>query len=304
MSRNAQTGGKVVDMADKKDFTADKIVEMILEALDKGVSPWHKGWSGGIMPCSAVTGKPYRGINVFLLGMLDYKVPRYLTFKQCQNLGGRVKKGEHGHIVQFWKPVTKVEKDELTGDEKENSFLVNKYYTVFNVEQCDGLPEEFYKVEGVKEHKPIEEAEEMWNGYADKPVTNFTDGDSAFYVPSNDEINMPKMGYFDSPEEFYATLFHEGVHSTGHEKRLNRKIRNEFGSEKYSEEELTAEIGAQLLCQMCGITTTLKNSAAYCKGWAKYIKSAPKMSLIYAASRAQKAADYIMGKQASEKASK
>lgn len=281
---------------EKKDFTAEKVADMILKALDEGVSPWHKTWAGGLMPCSAVTGKPYRGVNILLLGLLGYECPRFLTFKQCQNLGGRVKKGEHGHIVQFWKPIVNKVTDEETGETKSKSFMMNRSYIVFNVSQCEGLPEELYKVGEIKEHKPIEEAEAMWKGYANKPNTVFTDGDEAFYMPSRDEINVPKMGHFDSPEEFYATLFHEGVHSTGHESRLNRKIRNDFGSEKYSEEELTAEIGAQLLCQMCGITTTLENSAAYCKGWAKYIRKAPKMSIIYAASRAQKAADYIMGK--------
>lgn len=286
-----------------EDKTAARIAEMVLEALDNGVSPWHKAWKGGMLPQSAITGRPYRGINVWLLGMLPYDVPRYLTFKQCTELGGKVKKGEHGHMVQFWKPIRKSETDEVTGEERTKSFLLNKSYIVFNVSQCEGLPEKYYKGNEIKHHEPIKEAEAMWAGYADKPNTAFTDGDRAFYVPSMDVINVPKMGYFDSPAEFYATLFHEGVHSTGHEKRLNRKSFAKFGSETYSEEELTAELGAQLLCQLCGITTTLKNSAAYCEGWAKYIRENRTRAILDAAARAQKAVDYIMGKKYEEKKS-
>ena len=289
---------------EKKDFTADKIAEMIIAALDKGVSPWHKSWkgNGGLMPCSAFNGKPYRGINILLLGLLGYEVPRFLTFKQCESLGGKVKKGEHGHIIQFWKPLSVKEKNEVTGETEIKSILMNRYYTVFNVSQCEGLPEKLYKIEQgeIKEHKPIEEAEEIWEGYADKPQTEFTDGDEAFYAPSRDLISVPKIGHFESPEEFYCALFHEGVHSTGHEKRLARKFGGGFGSETYSEEELTAEIGAQLLCQLCGITTTLENSAAYCKGWAEYLRESPKRSIIYAASRAQKAVDFILGNMKKE----
>lgn len=273
----------------------DMVVKTILEALDKGISPWHKGWHGGSEPCSAKTGRKYRGINRLLLGFLPYETPKYLTFKQCQELGGRVKKGEKSHLIVLWKPCKKEEELE-DGTKKTRNFMLMRHFNVFNVAQCEGLPEEMYKnSEGEKEHKPIEEAEAMWAKYDDKPNTVFTNNDAAFYVPSMDVINVPKMGLFDSPEEFYATLFHEGIHSTGHESRLNRDLGGGFGSEKYSCEELTAEIGAQILCQMCGIESTLENSAAYCKSWAKHIRNSPKKEIISAAQRAQKAVDYIMG---------
>lgn len=304
MAKVMRKGKKVNNTAAEngadKDKTAARVAELILEALDKGVSPWHKAWKGGTLPQSAITGKPYRGINVWLLGLLPYEVPRYLTFKQCSEIGGKIKKGEHGHLVQFWKPMKVVENDAETGEEKTRRFLLNKCYIVFNVSQCEGLPEKYYKMMELKKHEPIKEAEAMWNGYADKPKTSFTSGDSAFYRPSTDEIEIPQMGQFESPEEFYAALFHEGVHSTGHEKRLNRKSFAYFNSEKYSEEELTAEIGAQLLCQLCGITNTLKNSAAYCEGWAKFIRENRTRAILDAAARAQKAVDYIMGKKREE----
>jgi len=284
----------------EKMNTAERIAQTIIEQLDKGTSPWHKSWKG-IVPQS-VDGRVYRGINTLLLGCLPYEVPKYLTFNKCKEMGGTVKKGEHGHLVMFWKRMTKEETNDETGEVKKSSFMMVRGYTVFNVSQCEGLPESAYKMEGVKEHQPISEAEAIWEGYADKPQTNFTKGDTACYVPSLDVINVPEMGLFESAEEFYATLFHEGVHSTGHSKRLNRKIENGFGSEPYGKEELTAEIGAQLLCQNCGITRTLKNTVAYCKSWANSLRGMKATEILNAAARAQKAVDYMMGVKYGEKA--
>jgi len=289
--------------ADSKNYTADKIANLILEQLDKGVCPWTKTWHGGLVPQS-VDGRPYRGINALILGMLPYDVPRYVTFSKAKEMGGMVKKGEHGYPVILWKPSKCAEKDkdgnpvlDKDGNPKMRRFMTMRGYTVFNVAQCEGLPEKCYKVEGLKAHEPIAEAEAIWNGYEGKPHTMYTNGDSAFYVPMLDTINMPKMGFFNSPEEFYATLFHEGVHSTGHEKRLHREFGHGFGTEQYSKEELVAEIGATLLCNMCGITRTVKNAAAYCASWAKHIRGERSVEIVYAAARAQKAADWIMGKR-------
>jgi len=294
---------------DSKNYTADKIANLILEQLDKGVCPWRKTWKGGLVPQS-VDGRPYRGINALILGTLPYETPRYLTFAKAKEMGGSVKKGEHGYPVILWKPAKSVEKDkdgnpvlDKDGNPKMHRFFTMRGYTVFNVAQCDGLPESCYKVEERKEHEPIKEAEELWGKYDDKPTTRFTNGNSAFYSPARDEINVPNMNLFDSPEEFYATLFHEGVHSTGHKSRLHRFDGGDgFGSEKYSKEELVAEIGATLLCNMCGITMTLENAAAYCKSWAEHIRGERSVEIVYAAARAQKAADWIMGKKFKEEA--
>lgn len=273
--------------------TAERIAEIIIEQLDKGTSPWHKDWKGNVP--QSVDGRPYRGINLLLMGMLPYATPKYLTFNKCKELGGMVKKGEHGHLVVYWKRYVKVEKDEATGEETNRMLWFLRPYTVFNVEQCEGLPESCYKMGNVKEHQPIAEAEAIWNGYEDKPETEFTDEDRAFYRPSDDSVHVPSMKYFNSPEGFYATLFHEGVHSTGHKSRLNRTFGEFFGTEQYSKEELVAEIGAQLLCQNCGITRTLDNSIAYCKSWAKCLRGMKAKEIIGAAGRAQKAVDWIMG---------
>jgi len=233
---------------ESKNYTADKIAAMILEQLDKGVCPWTKTWH--VLVPQSVSGRPYRGINALILGMLNYEVPRYLTFNKAKEMGGMVKKGEHGYPVILWKPTKGVEKDKdgnpILDDEgkpKVKVFMTMRGYTVFNVAQCEGLPEEVYKWNGEKAHEPIKEAEEIWEKYEDKPETVFTNGDRAFYSPSSDEISVPKIGLFDSPEEFYATLFHEGIHSTGHKSRLNRQFGDGFGTEQYSKEELVAEIG-------------------------------------------------------------
>lgn len=293
MKKNTNKGGNKVT-------TAERLAQVIIDQLEKGVSPWHKTWHG-LVPQS-IHGRPYRGINALLLGLLDYEVPRYVTFNQAKKLGGMVKKGEHGHLVMFWKTGSVEDKDDKgnviikkDGTPKMRRTFMMVPYTVFNVAQCEGLPEKCYKMDAVKKHEPIAEAEKIWEGYEDKPVTSFTNGDSAFYVPGRDVINVPKMELFDTAEEFYATLFHEGCHSTGHEKRLNRDMGGGFGSEKYGKEELVAEIGAQLLCQNCGITRTLKNTAAYCASWCKALKGMRANEIVNAAGAAQKAADWILG---------
>ena len=188
--------------------------------------------------------------------------------------------------------------------EKRTAMLI-RGYTVFNALQCDGLPEKFYPKPAKannKRHKPHEAAQKLWDLYKDKPEVKHHNRGRCCYSPSDDRILIPPPARFDTIGEYWSTLFHEGCHSTGHEKRLNRKLGNSFGSEPYAKEELIAEMGAQLLCQRCGITRTLENAAAYCKGWAKAIKSMPDYgrAIVCAAAQAQKAADWIRGKYRKE----
>lgn len=293
-------------------FDAGKaIADKILELLDKGVSPWHCPWTAGngsMIPLS-INGRPYRGINIFLLGMQalmkDYKSPYWTTFKKCQELGGKVKKGEKGVMVMYWGRYKKELTDEdgntihdSEGKPKTRTFMTIRSYVVFNAEQCEGLADKFYPKppkEKPSKAKLIKKAEAIWDGYADKPKLNF--GSNACYIPSADKIVVPKIGCYKDAQEYYSTLFHEACHSTGHEKRLNRDMRNFFGSEAYGKEELVAEMGAQILCQSVGLKRTLENSAAYCKSWTKAIRSCKDYSkaILCAAQQAQKAADYILG---------
>lgn len=293
--------------------TAKALADRLIEMLDKGVSPWHKSWNCGELglPRSS-TGRVYRGLNVFILGLMGYKNPYWLTFRKAKELGGNVKKGEKGCPVMYWSRREFEVKDKdgnvvigKDGKPEKRSAMLIRGYTVFNAEQCEGLPDKFYpKPPKGSENKvaPHKGAENIWAGYKDAPkVTHGWAGCS--YSPVGDEIRMPHKKAFDSIEEYWAALFHEGCHSTGHETRLGRKFGSHFGSEPYAKEELIAEMGAQILCQNCGITRTLENTAAYCKSWASAIRSMPDYgkAIVCAAAQAQKAADWIMGIKYDEK---
>jgi antirestriction protein ArdC len=256
----------------------------ILDQIAKGVIPWRRPWISG-QAVSWKTGKPYRGINQFILDPGEYA-----TFSQITEAGGRVKKGSKGSIVVFWK-MDQIENDE---GEMENRVIL-RYYKVFNVKtQTEGLNLKQQEVSFT--HNPIESGEKIISMYADKPAISFKPG-KACYIPSTDHISIPDKSDFPQIEEYYSTLFHELVHSTGHQSRLNRKGITEmtaFGSENYGKEELIAELGAAMLCGVARINNTLENSAAYLAGWARAIKGDVRL-VVMASAAAQKAADYIQG---------
>lgn len=269
---------------------SEKIYEMItdrmIQLLEQGVVPWRRPWRVGAA-VNWKTQKAYRGINTLLL-----EPGEYASFKQVNEAGGTVKKGEKGQIVVFW---TWLEKEsEQTGKPEKIPFL--RYYTVFEInKQCEGLQSK--RNDQTFTHDPIKEAEMICEGFEDAPSVSFASG-RAFYRPSDDIVNVPPLQDYAKPQEYYSTLFHEYVHSTGHENRLNRSGINEivaFGDENYSKEELVAEIGAAMLCGVAGIdNSTLENSAAYVGSWLRKLKDDKKL-IVQAAGQAQKAADYILG---------
>lgn len=269
------------------------ITEKIQELLEKGEVPWRKTWSGGGMPKSLKSGKEYRGINVFLLACQQYENPYWLTLKQANERGGKVKKGEKSTPIVFWNWTEREDKE--TGEIKNIPFL--KYYRVFNVDQCEGI--DYPKPETpIKEFEPLTVAEKIVSDMPQRPPIEHKQ-QRAFYRPSEDKVNMPKPETFENREHYYATLFHELTHSTGHETRLNRKGITEltgFGSANYSREELVAEFGAAFLCGMTGIeNVTIENQAAYIQGWLKVLKN-DKKAIVLAAANAQKAVDFITQK--------
>ncbi len=267
----------------------------ILNSLKAGVVPWRKPWhSDAVLPISLATGKPYRGINSFLLGITPYSDHRWLTFKQVQERGGQVKKGQKSTMVVFWKqwePPTE-------SDEAKKRIPVLRYFHVFNVEQCEGLDvPELYRPQQLNEPQRIERAELLVKSMPNPPSIA-EGGRSAWYRPSDDHVQMPPLSAFETSDSYYATLLHELGHSTGHETRLHRKevtgsIR--FGSGAYSKEELVAELTSAFCCATVGLDNSLiDNSASYIEGWLKVLKSDPK-AVVIAAAQAQKAADYIRG---------
>ncbi|MDR2560360.1 MAG: ssDNA-binding domain-containing protein [Holophagales bacterium] len=281
------------------------ITDQILKLLEQGTVPWHRPWSqvSGDGPLN-VRGTPYRGANYFILGALGYKRPIYLTFRQALELGGYVKRRERGWPVVYWKMLeakNPADTDKETEDEpKKIPFL--RYFTVFNIAQCEGLslPDRFdEKPQPLPCFDPIKAAEKIWTGYQNPPSLRFSGG-RASYAPSPDRITMPPKEAFESGEEYYSTLFHEMGHSTGHKARLSRQFGFSRGHQDYAREELVAEMCSAFLCAKAGISQpVIENQAAYLDSWSQALKKDSKL-FVTAAGKAQKAADHILGVNASD----
>lgn len=273
------------------------VTEKVLEALGRGTLPWRKPWdAAAVRPHNAVTHRAYNGGNYFLLGMLPYATPAFMTFNQIKAAGAKIKEGqEKRHFpVFFW---TMLERKGDNGKVEKIPML--RFFLVWNVEQVEGF--EYTPPAGViRDHSPIEAAELVIEGFKDRPELVIAPTNRACYFPKLDKVNVPELAQYANPQEYYSTLFHELAHSTGHESRLNRKeVTNPttFGSHDYSVEELVAELTAAFLCAETGLDNTLENSAAYIASWHKALANDPKMFWT-AAGRAQKAADYILGRNA------
>lgn len=282
----------------KKNQTKKSVYEIItdkiIEQLENGVVPWRKPWiNGGAVNWK--TQKPYRGINTFLL-----TAGEYATYKQIQEAGGKIKPEEKkkSHIVVFWKWLEK--EDEENGEMIKIPYL--RYYRVYEINtQVEGLKSK--RKEQTFNHNPIEKAEEIYKGYINGPKYTFHSGQAVYY-PTLDRINCPPLKDFMKAEEYYSTLFHEMVHSTGHKSRLDRKgvtTQNvAFGDETYSKEELIAEMGSAMLCGIAGIdNSTIENSASYIQSWLRSLKEDSRL-VVQAAAQAQKASDYILGEKETE----
>jgi antirestriction protein ArdC len=274
------------------------VTNQIVKLLDAGTVPWRKPWAAAGMPRNLTSGKPYRGVNVFLLATAameaGYSSPYWMSYKQAQEHGGNVKKGEKSTIVIFWKKLISKELDE---DGKPKIFFMARYYRVFNLEQTEGVKiPKGRAIDQPREIKdPIAEAEAIIASYPNAP--EMIDGGAvAVYDWATDVITSPKMDDHFTAEEYYSTKFHEMGHSTGHKSRLKRPIENAFGSHAYGREELVAEMTAAFLLAEAGINApTIENNAAYLASWIRTIKE-DTQAVIKAASQAQRAADHILGR--------
>jgi antirestriction protein ArdC len=267
------------------------ITQKIIDQLEKGVVPWHKPWAGSF-PKNLVSKKEYRGINVVLLSMEGRGSPYWATYKQCQDLGGNVKKGSTGSVVCYFKSLEYL--DENSKDGLKTVPLL-RFYKVFNTDDCEGLESKIPPTMS-RIITPIEECEKVVDGYTDRPPVHLSD--HAAYAPRTDEVLMPLRESFESSEAYYQVLFHEYVHSTGHPNRNNRDgfdrdTLPRFGSPDYSKEELIAEIGSVFLYSRVGLESPFENSVAYIHGWMKKLKEEPNL-VISAASKAQKAFEYVL----------
>ena len=251
------------------------------------------------------TGKPYRGVNILPLWSMPYSAPFWLTFKQAQELGGSVRKGEKGTQIVFYKQLNgradhPAEQPEQAGEaEAKGTSFVLTYYTVFNVEQCDGLalPELLPTSEpdDVEIDETCEALVHAWDGRPALQLTQTTER-RAYYRPATDSVHMPARFRFVDASLYYSTLFHELVHSTGHETRLNRTFGASFGDDLYSKEELVAETGAAFLCAITGVATdhTESNNTAYIQNWIERLEGDHRL-ILQAAAAAQKAVDMVTG---------
>ena len=278
----------------------DEILDKIIKRIEEtGELPWQKPWNKTGMPLNLVSKKRYHGLNLFLLAMSPFKSRYWVTYLQAKELGGNVKRGALGTPILkmgfFEKATGEITKNESGEDiEVMEDVPYFKLYTVFNLDQCEGIE----NPEAEIEFNLIEKAESIVNGYKKGPKILYSNQGRAFYASKLDVINLPHKESFKSVSGFYATLFHELTHSTGHASRLNREGITEeihFGSETYSKEELIAEMGAAFLCGEAGIENTqINNSSAYIKSWLKALKD-DKSLLVTAASKARKAVEHIMG---------
>lgn len=279
-----------------------KICEMVtnrlIEEMEKGIIPWERPWHGGDGAISHSTGKPYSLLNQFILA----RGGEYITFNQCKAEGGKVKKGAKSMPVVFWKQIVVEDTDPTTGEKKQKRIPMLRYYSVFHIDDCEGIKAK-YTDEAPRQHPdPDAEAEAIIIDYQtrEKMTINRTEASNrAFYSPSRDYVTVPCIEQYEAPAEYYSTLFHEITHSTGHSSRLARfegSAKNAaFGSTEYSKEELIAEIGAATLVNHCGLETrsSFRNSAAYLQSWLEALRNDPTM-IIAAAGKAEKAVNYIL----------
>ena len=270
-----------------KQTVHDIIVDQIIEKLEQWVVPWRKSWKWGT-PSNYVTGKEYRGINRLLLSMSEYKTNYYVTYNQIQKMGWKLGKGEKSTKILFYG---------IYDDKKDENIKhsITRYYHVFNIEQTNLIPLDFLEQE--QEVPEYKKAKNIFYEYMDRPVVR--PWKNPCYSVQEDTIFIPEVEKFESLDEFYWTLFHEMIHSTGNISRLARGWvihMNYFGSGTYSREELIAEIGSTFLCNSCNILSdTLDNSVAYIQNWLKFLKE-NKREIITASNHAEKAVWYILNK--------
>ena len=280
------------------------ITDRLCALLEAGTVPWRKPWrvANGQLPTNFKSKKAYRGINIFMLLCAPFECPYWASFKQVTELGGNVVKGSKGYSVVFWSRVPKKDKTGkplVNGAGKPEMTFLLRYYTVFNLEQTEGIAWQKPVVQEVTEFQAIESAQKIVDGMPNAPEIRH-EGSRACYSPAIDIVYMPKRETFTGIPEYYSTLFHELTHATGHSKRLARKgfgtgEASPFGSDTYGKEELVAEMGASFLCGNAGILhNTISNSASYCANWLKALRSDSKL-IVSAAAQAQKASDYILG---------
>ena len=284
-----------------------RVTARIVADLEQGVRPWMKPWSAGntegrITRPLRFNGTPYRGMNVLLLWgeAMDrgFNAAIWMTYKQAQALGAQVRKGETGSLVVYADTFTKTEEGDA-GQEQTREIPFMKGYTVFNVEQIDGLPDQ-YQPTPRPALPPLQLHQAAEEFFTKTGATIRHGGNRAYYAPSLDVVQLPPPEAFRDAESYAAIKAHELVHWTGHKSRNAREFGKRFGDQAYAFEELVAELGAAFLCADLGITPEVREDhAAYLGHWLKVLNE-DKRAIFTAAAQAQRAADYLASLQQAE----
>ena len=277
---------------------AARITAAIIEKLEHGVKPWIRPWRGAAVsrPLRAC-GKPYRGMNTFWLWMVadaaGFCSPYWMTYRQCRELGGQVRRGEKAAIAIFYKSYEKAVEEEQ--DQSQScTRRVLRSYPVFNADQCDDLPARYRPQPLPADREPAGRDERLDSFFAGVGATLRHHGDMAYYEPVADRITLPPAALFDGYDHYYATLAHELSHWTGHSSRLRRDMRGRFGTEAYAAEELVAELSAAILGAELGLPVThLDNHASYISDWLELLKS-DERAILTAAAKADDAANLLL----------
>lgn len=291
----------------KFNHLAEQVTNEIIAELQQGKAIWQKPWSSYGLPKNYGSGRPYEGFNAFYLHHVteknNYRAPYFITFKQAQELGGRVKKGQKGTPIVYWKIFEAKEKEQpvdlaAEGKDRPCTRFVPFLWTVFNIDQVEGVDFQLPTVPERSGPQILEACQQVVDGFPQPSPKVLHGGTQAYYAPVKDIVQMPDPRRFVSSEAYHATLFHELIHATGHPTRLNRFAPEEttarFGDEAYSREELVAEMGASFLCAFTGIKEAVfQNSVAYLQGWISRLQE-DKTMIIYAGTKAFKAASYIL----------
>lgn len=278
---------------------AARITQEIVARLEAGTRPWVKPWRG--VPISRplrACGTPYRGMNVFWLWMVadmsGYASPYWMTYNQARKLGAQVKKGEKATIAIFYKSYTKEVEAPDTGETSEESRRVLKAYPVFNADQIDGLAERFHPVAQLDVVEPQGRMMDLDAFFAAIPAVLRHQGDEAHYEPLADRITMPPAHLFTGFDHYYATLAHELSHWTGHASRLDRDLKNRFGTAAYAAEELVAELSSAILGAELGLPVAhLDSHASYIEHWLKLLREDDR-AILTAAAKAEEASSLLL----------
>jgi antirestriction protein ArdC len=305
MTRTATTRKSAQTDTSRTDVYT-RVTDSILSQLEQGVRPWMKPWQAGhsaghVSKPLRANGQQYNGINILMLwtqAMISgFEAPIWMTYKQAQELGGNVKKGEKGSLVVYANTFRKEEANDQ-GETVERDIPFMKGYTVFNVEQVEGLPAHFYAKNHPEVVNTAERLQAVETFVQNTQAIIQHGGASAFFSPSKDLIQMPPYAQFTSREGYYATLVHELTHWSGAKSRLNRDMSGRFKTAAYAAEELIAEMGAAFLCADLGITPEIREDhAAYLQSWLGVLKG-DKKAIFTAAAHAQRAVDYLHSLQA------